>query len=385
MTWRRRQPLMQCLRATMLAPMLVVLLAVLLVLAPALVATGAQATGEGQPQSVFSGGNGPGGHGPGGHGPGGHGPGGNGSGGHGPGGGHSGDCSIKEVISVTPVVANLGTYQPPEAAAALPLAITVDLKTRGRGTCKGAITFYRQGGLPGRMTRLGGGQPRTYTIGTAPGGGASLMFASWPPVGRTLDFTVQGGSGTQRHTVTLNVYVTAASGWLAAGNYSDSVLMKVLDRSRNGYDIVKYQTFTVTSVVQQLCDLPPPDLLNLDFTSTISNGLPGNATLIATFSGVACSAPARIRLSGEPLINPAIPPAANFDNFIDWEASADFGNAHVALDTRVTNQATSATQNVASGPTQSATITLSVRLLAGRRVIAGHYSNILTVTIDPAL
>jgi hypothetical protein len=335
-----------------------------LALAAVLAAVGAQATGDGnEPHGLFSGGHGPGGS----------------------GGGHGGDCSIKEVLSVTPVMANLGTYQPPDAAAALALDITIELKTRGRGTCKGAITFYRQGGLPGRMTRLGGGDPRSYTIGTAPGGGTPLMFASWPPVGRTLDFTVQGGGGTQRHTVTLTVYVTAQSGWLAAGNYSDAVLMKVLDRSRNGYDIVKYQTFSVTSTVQQQCDLPPPDTLNLDFTSTIANGLPGNATLIATFSGVACSAPARIRLSGEPLINPAIPPAANFDNFIDWQASADFGNAHVVLDTRVTNQATSSAQNVASGPTQSATITLSVRLMAGRRVIAGHYSNILTVTIDPAL
>lgn len=294
------------------------------------------------------------------------------------------NCRLKEVLSVAPVAANLGSYTPPLAPAALPVDITIDFKTEGRGTCRGAITFYRQA-LPARMTRLGGGGGRTYTIQSAPGGGTPLVFASWPPANRTLDFTVQGGHGTQRHTLTLTVYVAADGGWLAAGSYTDSVLMKVLDRANNGYEIVKYQNFTVSSLVQPLCDLPPPDKLNLDFTSTITSGVPSSATLIATFSGVACSAPARIRLSGEPLINPAIPPAANFDNFIDWEARADFGSAHVVLDTRVSNQATSAGQNVLSGATQSATITLSVRLLAGRRVIAGHYSNILTVTIDPAL
>jgi hypothetical protein len=299
-------------------------------------------------------------------------------------GGGGDGCRLKEVLSVTPVVASLGSYTPPLAPAATPVDITIDLKTEGRGTCRGAITFYRQA-LPARMTRLGGGGARAYTIQTGPTGGTPLIFASWPPANRTLDFTVQGGRGTQRHTVTLTIYVAAEGGWVAAGSYSDSVLMKVLDRSNSGYDIVRYQNFTVSSLVQQLCDLPPPDKLNLDFTSTISSGMPSGATLIATFSGVACSAPARIRLSGEPLINPAIPPAANFDNFIDWEASAEFGNAHVVLDTRVSNQATSAGQNVLSGATQSATITLSVRLLAGRRVIAGHYSNILTVTIDPVL
>lgn len=301
------------------------------------------------------------------------------------GGGGSGDCRIKEVLSVTPVVASLGTYVPPLAPSAVAVDIAIELKTQGRGTCKGGITFYRQQGIPARMSRLGGAGARAYTIQPSPGGGTPLMFAAWPPAGRTLDFNVQGARGTQRHTVTLTVYVAADGGWLTAGNYADSVLMKMLDRSHNGYEIVKYQSFSVTSTVQQLCDLPSPDKLNLDFTSTIINGLPTNAALIATFSGVACSAPARIRLSGEPLINAAIPPAANFDNFIDWEASADFGNAHVVLDTRVTNQATSAAQNVLNGPTQSATITLSVRLLTGRRVIAGHYSNILTVTIDPVL
>ena len=36
-------------------------------------------------------------------------------------------------------------------------------------------------------------------------------------------------------------------------------------------------------------------------------------------------------------------------------------------------------------PTQSALITVKVKLLPGHRIIAGHYSNILTVTIDPVL
>jgi hypothetical protein len=159
----------------------------------------------------------------------------------------------------------------------------------------------------------------------------------------------------------------------------------VLDRSGDHYDIVEYRNFAVTSLVQQTCNLPPPSAWTLDFTSAISNGLPNATTLSVSFSGVACSAPARIRLSGEALKNPAIAPVANFDNFINWQASATFGAANVLLDTSTSSQVTSGSQNVGSGPTSSATITIAVRLLAGRRIIAGHYSNILTVTIDPAL
>jgi hypothetical protein len=291
-------------------------------------------------------------------------------------------CRIDKVLSVTPTMASLGTYVPPAYSSAVPVDITVSFKTEGSGTCKGAIAFYRPT-LPGRMTRIGGSGARTYTIQSAAGGGTQLLFSSWPPENHTLDFTVSGGSGTR--TLTFTVYILAQGGWLTAGSYSDSVLFKVLDRSNNQYVIADYRPFTISSVVQQACDLPPPSQWNLDFTSAISNGLPNATTLTVTFSGVACSAPARIRLSGDALKNPAIAPVANFDNFIDWQSDATFGAAHVLLDTRTSHQVTSASQNVASGPTQSALITLHVKLLPGHRIIAGHYSNILTVTIDPVL
>jgi hypothetical protein len=147
---------------------------------------------------------------------------------------------------------------------------------------------------------------------------------------------------------------------------------------------VRYQEFWVASQVGQACDLPPPSSSSLDFSRSIDRGLPNATALSVTFTGVACSAPARIRLSGEPLINPEIAPVANFDNFIDWQARASFGAAQALLDTRQTNQVTSAAKNVASGPTQSGLITIQVKLLPGRRIIAGHYSNVLTVAIDPA-
>jgi hypothetical protein len=294
-------------------------------------------------------------------------------------------CEITKVLSVTPTAANLGNYTPPNLQAAVPVNITVSFKTSGSGTCKGAITFYRPT-QPAVMSRVGGSGSRSYTIQSASSGGTPLIFSSWPPANRTLDFTVSGGSGTR--TMTFTVYIAPQTGWLTAGNYSDSILFKVLDRKNNGYEIVEYRNFTVQSTVQQSCNLPQPSISSLDFSSAISNGLPNTTTLTVNFSGVSCSAPARIRLSGAALKNPAIQPVANFDNFINWQADATFGAAQATLATTsptLVSQVTSIQQNVLSGPTQSALITLKVKLLPGKRIIAGHYSNILTVTIDPAI
>ena len=329
-----------------------------------------------------SGNDGGGGGGPGhgsGHG-GGHGSGsGGGSGGGWPWG--SSPCAIEQVLSIRPSLANLGTYTPPDMPAAVRVDITIELKTSGEGTCHGALTFYRAG-LPAAMRVDGGSATRGYTIQSAPAGGDALLFAAWPPVGRTLDFTVQAGWGTR--SVTLPVYVAAASGWSQSGPYADTVLVKVIDRAAGGWRIVRYRPFTVAAAVGQACDLPAPSISSLDFSSAIKNGLANTTSLTVTFSGVACSAPARIRLHGEPLINPMIPPAANFDNFIDWRADATFGAARALLDTRQTNEVTSAARNVVSGATQAGVITVEVQLVAGRPVVAGHYSNVLTVSIDPA-
>jgi hypothetical protein len=55
------------------------------------------------------------------------------------------------------------------------------------------------------------------------------------------------------------------------------------------------------------------------------------------------------------------------------------------LNTKTGSKVTSVVQNVTGGATTDATIMVNVNLLQGRRVIAGTYSNILTVTIDLSL
>jgi hypothetical protein len=307
----------------------------------------------------------------------------NGQGGYGFGGGAS--CTIERIISAAPTVANLGTYVPPAVPAAVAVNMTVTLRTSGSGRCDGAIAF-RRWTAPATMAAIAGNAVRGYTIQSA-ANGTSLMFfgGGENPGNNRLDFSVTPHNNSA--TITFTVYVTAQGGWLAAGGYSDNIYLKVFNRSGSQVSFADFRDFSLTSQVQQACNLPPPSQQNLNFTSAISNGLPNTTILTVTFSGVACSAPARIRLSGDALKNPGIHAVANFDNFINWRANATFGAANVGITTNATTtvQATSATQNVLSGPTTSATITVNVNLLAGHRIIAGHYSNILTVTIDPAL
>ncbi len=234
------------------------------------------------------------------------------------------------------------------------------------------------------MTAGSGGGARGYTILSGVNGTSLMFFGSGEnPGNNRLDFSVTPHNNAA--TITLTVYVAAQGGWVSSGEYTDNIYLKVFNRKGSQIDFAGYRDFSVRSFVLGTCNLPPPDQPTLNFTSAFSGGLPNGMTLSVTFSGVSCSAPARLRLSGEPLINPGIAPAANFDNFIDWQADATFGAAHVVLDTRVTNQATSGSRNVASGSTLAGVITLFVKLLAGHRVIAGHYSNVLTVTIDPAI
>ena len=294
------------------------------------------------------------------------------------------DCRIKEIKSVTPLSANAGTYTPPSVPSAQAVSITIGLKTKGEGTCRGSLAFNRPS-LPATMGRMGGGGTLPYAVQTAAGGGTQLVFSGVDPHGHRLDFTVP----SHAHSVTLTVYVLMQPGLapIPAGAYVDHLTLQVFNRQDWHLSLVGSRPFTVSGTVAAVCQLPAPDVASLSFNSAISNGLPNPAiVLTARFTNVSCSAPARIRLSGNRL-EPTSPisPVANFDNFIHWQASAAFGAASAVLNTRTASQVTSAVQNVAGGATAGVTITVNINLLQGQRVIAGTYSNVLTVTIDPSL
>lgn len=299
------------------------------------------------------------------------------------GGGDDDECRIKEITSITPLSANAGTYTPPALPSARPVTITINLKTKGEGTCRGSLAFNNHG--QPLLSRVGGGGTLPYAIQTAAGGGTPLIFSGTDPDGHRLDFTLS--SHARSVTVTVYVLMQPTPGAHAAGTYTDGVSLQVFNRKDWHRTLVGSRPFLVTGTVAQVCQLPAPDMANVNFNSAISHGLPNPAVVLTVkFKNVSCTAPARIRLSGQRL-EPAsaVTPVAAFDNFIHWQANASFGAAAVVLNTTTATQATSAAQNVSAGAFAGVTITVNVNLLRGQRVIAGSYSNILTVTIDPSL
>jgi hypothetical protein len=191
----------------------------------------------------------------------------------------------------------------------------------------------------------------------------------------------------QSRQVTVNVRVPAGQvrpAGLYADNYVNLVLVK-LGAGHHADELVLEKDFKPKVKILAKCVLPTPYPVAHNFTPAISNGLPNPAvTRTSTFSNVQCTAPARLRLSGEAMRpTVAIASHASFDNFINWHAAATFGGASADLSTNIANQVTSPGRNVAGGPTLNASFDVIINLLRGKPLIAGSYSGTLTVAIDP--
>jgi hypothetical protein len=76
-------------------------------------------------------------------------------------------------------------------------------------------------------------------------------------------------------------------------------------------------------------------------------------------------------------------PTPVFDGLIHYRASASFSGANVVLDTSLGADAASASRNTAAGAVTEGVVRVDVNLLAGKPLLPGTYSSILTVSIDP--
>lgn len=260
-------------------------------------------------------------------------------------------------------------------------------RTNANATCTLALSFTRAT-LPATMTN--GATTLQYSIEST--SGATIIqntgFAAFssPSAANRIDLTIAPG-GTAN--VTVRIRIPAGQTSAGAGSYTDNTVTIGIYEIAFGvpFRALDEHVFTLNASIASACNLPAPDVSTLNFTSAISQGLPNSAFVLrSTFNGVACTAPSRIRLTGSSLLpTPAVGAVAGFDNDIDYLAIAQFGAASTALNTTVASQVTSAGTNVASGPVAGATITVDVNLLVGQPLLAGTYSSVLTVTIDPSL
>lgn len=260
--------------------------------------------------------------------------------------------------------------------------------TAGNGSCTVGLSFTRSS-LPATMTN--GTSNLQYSIEST--GGATLLqttgfaFFSSPPNANRIGVTLAPGANV---SITVRIRIPAGQTSATSGVYSDNTVTVGIYELFFGFlpiAVVDERTFTVGASIVGSCVLPAPDVSTLNFTPAITSGVPNPGfVLTSTFSGVSCTAPSRIRLTGFQMNpSPATGAVAGLDNFIDYRAVAQFGAANATLRTDLASQVTSLNTNVVSGAVTGASITVDVNLIAAQPIIAGTYSAILTVTIDPSL
>lgn len=149
------------------------------------------------------------------------------------------------------------------------------------------------------------------------------------------------------------------------------------------YNVITGGAFQETSVLVTVniapsCTLPPPTASVLDFSPAIQNGrIPATYQRTLSFNNAGCNGPARITLSGQPMKIPGNATAPS----IHYAANAILGNAAVTLDTRASS---SSIANMVTAPV-SGSIPVSITVLpTAAPLLAGTYSSVLQVSLEPS-
>jgi hypothetical protein len=274
----------------------------------------------------------------------------------------------------------VGTYDPFQAT--VPKTVTVTFTTTR--ACTMSLVFYR---TPVAAVMTSGTSTLSYQIEAVGGGNSYLALGGTvPATTNRLDITTTA-AGTFTRQVQVRV---VASQIVASGTYSDTgINMALISQSTTGQWYYVFQTaVTPSATVPMICRLDAPSPASLSWIATeIPNGTPNPANIKSTTMTAACTAPTIVRLTGSALaLTPTATSSAGFDNFINYRGVGTFGAATSTLTTTTTvASASSAAKNVTSGATTSGSVSVNVNLIAGNTAMAGSYSGVLTVTIDPNL
>ena len=288
-------------------------------------------------------------------------------------------------VGLTTSGATLAPYNPFAAKAIR--TITVSVKNNSLSQCDLSLSFPSTSTTQAPMTN-GAGSTLNYIVENAANNKIIFYTGGTPVAADRVEINNLNAGATRNVTVDVSALIGQV---VADGTYNDSGMeVHVFNRAGSVLTRIGQKSFPVSATVAKICKLDPPSLTSLNFNSAISNGRanPG-VTKATSFTNVQCTAPTIVRLSGAALQPvPAIAARANFDNFIGWHAVGTFGGATSTLNATASTVTTadSAAKNVASGATSNGTIGVTVNLLdSGKPILAGTYSGVLTVTIDPTL
>lgn len=282
------------------------------------------------------------------------------------------NASLASATSITATPA----YQP-FSGSALTYSFNMTVQNSNNSACSIALIFVRP---TAPLVMSSGGFTLNYNLDF---NGTNIVNIGSPSSGYYL---TAPGNGTGTFS-TYNLTIAANQTSAAAGNYADNQVVVYLYAYKSGWRFVRTYALSLEASINKTCVMQAPSPATLNFTSAITMGTPNpGSVLSSTISGVNCTSPSRITLSGNAMQRtPSVTPTAGFDSFINWQATATLGSATATLATNAASTVTSANYNVPSGTTVGGTVGVDVNLLAGQRLRSGNYTGVLTVTVDPTL
>jgi len=298
-------------------------------------------------------------------------------------------CAAADVTSFTATSLDIPSYDPFNGNLTF-RNFTVSVTTN-----KACYLFHRLGYANTSASKMSNGTATTprYRV-TTPGGGSGDQIIDFPinDYGRSI-LTSANVPTTYNQALTLDALTLTP-----AGTYTDPSFTITLHRSSlygNNDGVIKTLSAPVSATVIKTCaiDTASPSAGTLAFpSSSLAAGLPNPATVKAYSTLVSCSFPTRVQLIGKVLL-PTSPANAQpgFDNFINYRAVGTFGAASAAMTTSFVQNASptvavdSGGTNIASGTTLSGTLGVDVNLVRGNQVLAGTYTGVLVVRLDPTL
>ena len=282
-----------------------------------------------------------------------------------------GACSPAEIGAITFSGTALPPYNP--FTNTTPRLVTVTVASTV--ACSVELAFQATSN-PARM--LGPGT-LFYDV-QSQGNSSSLLFISGTPSTTTPIDIPAGSVGSATVQIALSPNQVVSS-----GTYGDtSLVAHIYGRSGTALTPLKSASVPITGSVAAACQFASPTNPTMNFTGAITNGMPSPSYVgSVTLDSLNCTAPSLVRLSAEPMRLASTASNAAFDNTIHFRASASLGGATAVLTTTSGSEAVSTLGNVASGATTNASVRIDVNLLAGRPLLPGIYSSLLTLSIDP--
>ena len=274
----------------------------------------------------------------------------------------------------------IGRYNP----FATPVAkdVRIVITNQSDRPCRFSFSFIRNGGFPFAMLNSSG-QVLTYT---ATSDDRPIMSQSDTPASdQRDDLNVFAPHEIRVQIATLR---PDAFQFVPLGDYTETLRVLFFDITDGVFQAAIKTELNVSATVIGACKITPPDEPTLNLSSGISEGNTDPGSIFSVLiPKVECTSPATVTLSGGAMqLDHPVDTGGAFDTYIDWVATATFGNARATFKTDGLNPTVpvrSDRTNTDSG-SSSGEISVDVNMQSNvRPLMAGHYAGTLTIQIDP--